>query len=165
MRILLGRNHAMADRAAVAFAPTFTPTNTAEIGLFNNSSGPHVIIVWDASETFDSSTNPAGYLLKRAPLATLIGSGQSVIAGEPAPIGQIYKGDLASPDLIQVSYVCGEVPNNNHSPIPLAVLLPGWSCVFVGEAATQALGLTFWYQWLYAEEWGYNARNPLYDSE
>lgn len=150
---MLSRNHALIWRTAYARVPFFTPTNTAECALYNNSSGPHVLVVWDVVVYVGTAFNFAnGYLLYNGKLSTKTDDGHSIIAGESTQVGQAYKDDVASPLAITADNVFNTIPDSNTMPNPYAVLLPGWSMVVTASTSATPFGATFYYQVLYADE-------------
>jgi len=161
----LSRSHAFINRAATAQVPLFTPTNTGEICLYNNSTGPHVLVVWDIVENAGVSGIASGYLVAQSQLTTPVGTGVSIITGEPTPVGITSSGDLATPDVVTVDYPAAPSVPACTLPMPLAVLRPGWSIIVVFSTAASAFGGTFFYQWLWAEEFSWNARDRWYETQ
>jgi len=139
-------------RCALAHTPPFTPTNTAVVGLFNNTTGPHLIVVWDFSVNAASETVAQGYYFLKGPLTETDGAGVSVVTDEATAIGLAQHDDLSSIPTTVYDYDNFAEPNANPQSFPLAILKPGWTCVFVCSATATAWGGTFYYEWFHPDK-------------
>lgn len=124
---------------------TGTPTNLATVGLFNNSSGPQLLVVRDLT-----INGPASDTVNISNVVGQIGSSQGLVhamvpsqPGNPGLIASIdtatvYPGDYAAALSTIGSFVW------NHD-LPFAVVEPGFSLVF--QDGTAAHGITISLIW------------------
>lgn len=137
-------------RGALTTAP---PTNISVIGLFNNSTGAHLINVLGVGQNPSKGTTIGFYVTKTRLTTQNSGVVTPVVTDEAPGPGQIDNDDLASPQTVDyfspdAAFATLELANR----YPLAVLRPGWSLVVVGINSFQPIGVCFYWEWCYAEE-------------
>lgn len=130
------------------------PTNNATLSLFNNSTGPHVLIV---RAFMVSMTTAHLALVARQQGAQGTQGGQVVplVAGEGARAGQLYSLDTATaltPDYL--------VPAQFNWPafgldLPFEVLLPQWSLSFQDTTAAETMRLAVLWEAVQADQLDY----------
>ena len=134
-------------RCARAEIPLFTPTNTGVAGLFNNSTGPHLLVVWDFAINGSANTPASGFYLFKGALSQFDANGVSVLVDEAAPDGQAQHDDLATIPTPVFDYNSGGLPSGNPFAFPLAILKSGWAFVMVCNTPNNPWGGTFYYEW------------------
>ena len=134
-------------RLATGIIPLFTPTNTGVVALYNNSTGPFILAVWDFVINPSSGAGTIGYNTQVGTLTTLVGPGTSVFTDEATPPGLCYSDDLASPAAVIANFNGTDAFSGNPDGVPLALLKPNWSIVMQAGASATPIGGTFIYEW------------------
>lgn len=136
-----------------------TSANHYSVSLYNDSSGPELLIVWDATEGITVTDilycrtvqGIQGTLVTAA--TTPSGVVTRVVAGEAPLSGLFYYADLAafiSPD-VYLSVAVNSKTNTGRWP--LAVLQPGWSFQAQGvQSAGQQFAFSFTWESVHIED-------------
>ena len=129
--------------------------NRPTVSLFNNSTGPYVIMVrWFSWIPVSNQLLITGYLQGTPPgtLQTVV----PLVPGDATPTGQIFASDSAT--LITTDFTWqGQVnfPVVYPATFPLAVLLPGWAWITQGPAAATPWTVGFFWEWIAIDELDY----------
>lgn len=131
---------------------TGTPTNLATVGLFNNSTGPSLLVVRDltingaASDTVQVS-NAVG----------AVGSSQGLVhamvpsqPGSPGLVASIDTATVFPGDYMAALSTIGSFVWNHD--IPFAVVEPGWSLVFQQVTAAHAMSIALIWEAIATDE-------------
>jgi len=131
-----------------SYAAPGAATNLATHALFNGSSGDRVLVVRGFTQSGTTGASIAPMATQRGVTGTHAGTEFPLWSGERQPAGQHWYQDTAN----------ALVPQQLNTPatsniisfvgsVPLAVLRPGWSFVWQGNAAA----LTVIFQWIWEE--------------
>lgn len=131
--------------ARAAISDTGEATNTT-IGLFNNSLGPELILVWQMGVNEVTIGIPQTSYQQVQPFGTVVPT-VSVVPGDAPPPGILSSGDSAvlyTPDYYPS--IAAGAPGW-PATFPFAVLQPGWSLItqIVG-GGTGALSVCFFWE-------------------
>jgi hypothetical protein len=131
--------HFRPREAALALKVQGTPTNNATIGLFNNSTGPRVLVVRDFT-----LNGTAADVVSMSYAAGAVGTSQglvrSMLPSQAAPSGLLASIDTATayPGDYQLALSSLGIFIWQHD-FPFAVVEPNWSLVFQCNTAAHAL--------------------------
>lgn len=140
-------------RCARGAVPQFTSINFGAVGLFNNSTGAHLINVMMVANDPGANAAMQFYVTKNRLSTQNVGTIVPVVTDEAVPVGQLDTDDLAAlplADFFPSSSFFMTV--NQGNPYPIAVLRPGWSFVAVSEVKANTQANAFFWEWMYAEE-------------
>lgn len=132
------------------------PTNLATVGLFNNSTGPAILVIRDltlngtASDTI-AVTNVLGQVGSSQGLVHAMTPSQPGTPGLLASIdtATAYPGDYLAALSSTGSFVW------NHD-IPFGVLEPGWSLVFQDTTAAHAMSVSLIWEAINTDEFDWS---------
>lgn len=129
----------------------FTPANLGTVGLYNNSTGPELLVLWYLSWSTQNGLAVMG--IQRG----IVGTAQSTIAplvtGETIYAGQVTKGDTATAvnaDLMP--YFPSYESTTLHPTLPWAILQPGWSFLIQDNTTGDAMNASFIWQSIHSED-------------
>jgi hypothetical protein len=128
-------------------------------GLYNNSTGAHVLIVRELISTaLPSVTGNVGWAYVQGMPGTVGGTVTPLIPMQGALPGQLWSADLAfyyTPDFLPPAVAgSGNFSYWGHE-FPLAVLPPGWSIALAGALASGDVVLSVMWEAIYPEELDY----------
>jgi hypothetical protein len=120
-----------------------TPTNLATHTLFNNSSGPNVLVVMRVSVWIATADLVVGGVT-RAPAGAALGAVSPFVTGGQPPAGLHYYADTASA-LTPVDFIPGPVTALNvwDLSFPLLALQPGFGFVIQNSVSAHAMPCSF----------------------
>lgn len=133
-------------------------TNYAALSLYNNSSGPDLLLVWYAL-LFLSTGDSAGARSIQGAQGTLITSATSpkggvapIVSGEAPRPGQLYYVDAAATPAFDVFVPASLTGEQNSGRRPLAVLQPGWSFQLFPDTTGKGWNGTILWESVHAED-------------
>lgn len=147
------RKHFNPLRAARGAAQTFSAPNHGAAALFNNSTGAHILRVWQAAGSGSVGVFFGTYYLR----GRLTNHDQGTIAplytDQGVPPGTIDTDNLAVMPLVDFwPVIIVEPAMGLGSPYPFALLRPGWSLVVVDSNSNQNYSLSFLWDYVYPED-------------
>lgn len=137
-------------KSARGTATRTNPTNTALIGLYNDSN------TWYLGVLHASATllQPQGCFVTPTRLGTKAqGTITPVVTGDQQPPGKIDTDDVVS--FQALDYVLQDVGMQDwwvNARYPFAVLRPGWTFVLVCAASAQSMNMSFFWNWFLPDE-------------
>jgi len=126
--------------------------NSAAVGLYNNSTGPELVVVHHVAVL--CSNAPLAYVNQfQGKFTTLTGPGISTVSSEAAIAGQVYNQTIAAipTGSMQLIPVVGSTSWSWTHEYPFAVLLPGWSLAFYAGTVNISMVVDFWWEAVKAE--------------
>jgi hypothetical protein len=126
-------------QAVRALKATGTPTNNATVGLFNNSTGPYILVVRDLT-ILGTVSDVIAASYADAQIGTSQGKVQSMLPTAAVQNGLLASVDTATlfPGDYDLSLSTTGVWEWEHD-FPFAVIEPGWSLVFQDPTVAHAI--------------------------
>ena len=130
----------------------FTPTNNATLGLFNNSQGAELLIVWVAYPALNI-INSCGFGLFQGSIGGTVIRPQALYTTGAPTAGIVTKLDTATNYSLYQFWDLGmSPPTAMHVNLPWAILDPGWSFIIQDQKAGDTFGANVVWQSVFPEE-------------
>jgi len=134
--------------------------NFGQIGLYNNSTGPHVLCVHDVIVDPAQNGAPGGALLIQGKLSGTDFRPIPAFTGEAVPVGLATGGESVTQPTFSFMANLSTEWTQSARPWPTVFLQPGWSMLWSQATASSDFGLSFLYEWRWAWEFPVIPNSP-----